>query len=181
MPKSAKPVAPSAPEFRSWDEVSAAGKTVIDLDNSAAQLQAELDKAAAELTAEYEPRISELVKQSELVKTGMRVFTDAHRREFAPGAKSKPLTHCTVGYRDRPAAVEFLLKKAEDVISAIREAGFGRFIKTPPPKPAVDKAALKTAAEAGEVDAATLKGMGVKIVQAEDFYVSTSTSPVIVN
>ena len=67
------------------------------------------------------------------------------------------------------------------MISAIREAGFGRFIKTPPPKPAVDKAAIKTAAEAGEIDAATLKGMGVKIVQAEDFYVAVNTSPVVVN
>jgi len=52
MPKPAKPAEPDPPRFLSWDEVSAAGKEVIDLDNSAAQLQAELDKAAAALTAE---------------------------------------------------------------------------------------------------------------------------------
>jgi len=194
-PKPTESAEPQIPEYQSWDEVSAAGKLVLDTSASADALQARLDQEVADLTERYRVGwtengarvvgIAELRGEAEVAQRGMEAFTSAHRREFPEGRKSRDLTHCVVGYELGKPTVELIMKKTEDVIEAIRKHGgklAKEFIRQPkPPAPAVDKAAVLKARGAGEVTDAELKQMGLRVTQDETFFVKTYTAPVIVN
>jgi len=164
MVKKLKSQARSLPIPQSDSEAREAIREVGDLNREALRLTAEMNDQIAALQQEYGEKVAPLNGRASALIDGLQVFAEANRNRLTRDGKVKFCEFATgkISWRLRPAKVT--LKKLEDVIARVKEAGLGdRFLRV---KEEVNKDAMLE----DRVTASAIKGVTIGS-DGEDFIV----------
>lgn len=123
-----------------------------------------LDARITEIRQEYEGQIDQAKTTIEQKSSLQQQWAEANPEEFA-GKKSIEFIHGWLGFRTGTPKLKTLSGWTWDrVLSVVVKA----FIRS---TPEVDKQAMLNAYAAGEIDDASLRSVGVKVIQEESFFV----------
>ncbi|MDR2676097.1 MAG: host-nuclease inhibitor Gam family protein [Opitutaceae bacterium] len=139
-----------------------------------AGLVAELEGRIVEIRQEYEGKIDALDRDVELKTSLLKQWAEASPEEFTDNRKSIDLLHGRLGFRTGTPKLKTLAGWTwERVMEALKKDCLGaQFVRV---KEAVDKEGLLSAHAAGALVDAQLRGIGVRVVQEEGFFVDPKT------
>jgi phage host-nuclease inhibitor protein Gam len=173
MPR--KPETKPAPAFdrpRSWQDCDRLVHLVAKTRDEIGRLAAAADEDTRRIAAALEAKRRPLAELEEGLQEAIETFASAHRKDLG-SEQSMALAHGRVGWREAPPSVRFS-RPADEIVAGLHERGLEIAILVTE-RPSKD--ILATLPEE------TLKELGVRLVQKEDFYVKpveaqTSDAPV---
>lgn len=130
--------------------------------------EAARDAQLQQIRENYAPGIAQLTDRQTLLALAAEKYASEHGPELLPGKeKSAETALARYGFRTGMPALKTLSKMTwEKVKACLIERELKEFLRQPEVE--INKQALLEAAREGCVD---LQGIGVKVVQAEDFFV----------
>lgn len=117
---------------------------------------------------ELQERVGPLAERRLGLETDLRLFAEQNRNALFVHRKSISTPFGVYGFRQMPPSVELVMRKAEDVVSAMRTAGrrWKEFLRE---KVSIDKPAIKSAYDNGRLSDADLQAVGLRITSSEEF------------
>lgn len=134
-----------------------------------AGLSAIMNEDLTKIRQEFEGKIDELSTEIEQKSGLLQQWAEASPEEFEAGKKSIDFLHGRVGFRTGTPKLKTLAGWTWDRVKGVLDAAFIRTKSEP------DKEALLGSYARGELTDATLRTVGVKVVQEESFFVEPKT------
>jgi phage host-nuclease inhibitor protein Gam len=135
------------------------------------QLTAELEGKLTEIRQRYEKQIDSLEILVEAATDRLQVWAEANPAEFG-ARKSLDLLHGSLGFRTGNPTLKTLSGWTWDRVQEKLVGPLAKFLRT---KVEPDKAGLHSAHQRGEIDEAGLRGIGLRVVQDEAFFIEPKT------
>ncbi len=117
---------------------------------------------------ELAERVGPLAERRLGLETDLRLYAEQNRSALFVQRKTITTPFGVFGFRQMPPSVELVMRKAEDVVSAMRAAGkrWKDFLRE---KVSIDKPAIKSAYDDGRLTDADLQMVGLRITSSEEF------------
>lgn len=129
----------------------------------------DMDRELTTVREHFESPLTAIGKQLEEKTALLEGWAAANPEEFPKGRKSLDMLHGVIGYRTGTPKLKALLRKTWDaVLQTLKAFGLAQYVRV---KEEVNKEAIIADSQAGNVDEATLKKIGVTVSQEESFFV----------
>jgi phage host-nuclease inhibitor protein Gam len=154
--------------LRNWQD---ADRALLELGRHEAliqQAEAEMNERIQRLRDEYDQKTATSRKAKLALEKDLELFCIANKTEFQK-ARTKELSHGTLGFRTTPPRVALLNRKYnwETVVQLLKKMVWGRdYIRT---LEEVDKERILSDVAAEEIDDKSLAAVGLKVDQSEKF------------
>lgn len=167
--KSKKPVV-TVPAIQTVDGLRASVNDLIEKQTRLERAKAKRDLEIAQIQTAFDVDNATLVAEIEALTSSAHVYCETHRVVFGEDRKSIDVGNAVVGFRNNPWKVEKVVSK--DTFEAIAKRLLGvpwgaPFVRTLEPE--VNREALLS--ERANLDEAQLRAVGIRITQAETFYI----------
>ncbi len=129
----------------------------------------EMDRELTAVREQYEVPLTALGKQLEEKSALLEGWAATNPEEFPKGRKSLDMLHGVIGYRTGTPKLKTVLRKTWDaVLETLKAFHLTQYVRI---KEEVNKEAIIADAQAGNVDEATLRKVGITVSQEESFFV----------
>lgn len=142
-----------------------------------ARIQNKADADRLRIEREIEAKVSPLSERKLALEQNLKLFALEHRSELFSAAKKVKTPYGSYGFHLMPPSIVSLMKRISDNIAAMKAGGnrYKRFIKV---KEDLDKPAIKSAVDAGDLSAADLSAIGLAIRSEEEFVYQIDTQEI---
>jgi phage host-nuclease inhibitor protein Gam len=171
MPKPKK-LRVAVPKIQSTDGLGAAVNDLVERQTKLARKRAKLDEEIAKLNTQYDEETAHEVAVCDALFAEVHLYCDTHREVFGD-QRSAQIRNASFGFRTCPPKVEKAVSKDswEAIARRLQSVEWGAPFLTIP-EPAINKETLIS--ERANLDDAMLAAVGIRITQAEKFFVDAA-------
>ena len=165
------------PVLHDWNEVDIDLRQIATLKAEIDRDQAELDREIAVVKGRFEPAIVQASAKIKRAEKDIEEFAEAHRAELEQqeGRRSKVLNWGLVSFRRSKVLEALTGLKLADVVDRLERFKAEKFLRI---KKEVNKEAVKTALDAGDLPESKLERFGLRLVEKDTFGYELAAAPI---